>query len=719
MEGLIGLAGVLLATGGVMACIFGQSGDGVPCVLLGGAMIGFVVWKRSQRKPGDVKKSTIFGDAHFCSAKEVRELGLVRASGIPLGYLPDDPPASAMLQLRYGGDQHIVTVAPSRTGKGTTAILPTLLEHDASALVIDPKGQNAAVSARRRRDMGHDVVLLNPFKLHAEHFAALGFKPSHKVNPLAALDKDSDSFVADVSSICEALIISGERDPHWGDAARNLISALIMYLVVSEPATASLGRMRKLLTQPVGEGTTDDLSPEPGTLRYTMQMASECGYPPAEQRAGRFVGNVDREYQSVLSTALTQTAFLDDPAIAESLDGDEFRFADLKSSAVTIYLILPSRYLAAYRRWLRLMVVCGLDALTSSPGRQAKPVLLVLDEFAQLGHLSAVENAMGLAAGFGVQIWPIVQDINQLRNMYRERWETFLANAGILQVFRPNDMSTAEYFSKRTGTLTAYAENISEQEISRQQSQGGFTGISRSYAPQMKPLMTPIQFIGVHNDLEIIFVSGSEFPVMARREPYYKLAAYAGMYDADPYHAPPSPAPAIPQRRPIASVAAPVAPAPPRPEPAMTQAAPASPAPAAPIADLPPEPVTAAAQPPAPIPGPANDLEELPDPHMGLEPVAMAVLPASTPGPAAEPVPVAAVAVQEPEPVQPPAPAPIAAPVATPIATIAETPAAAAAAAPKTQLVPDMDDLPMPFMGYTAMTMTVGPLAKPEDKKSG
>ena len=81
-------------------------------------------------------------------------------------------------------------------------------------------------------------------------------------------------------------------------------------------------------------------------------------------------------------------------------------------------------------------------------------MLAILDEFAQLGHLKAIENAMGLAAGYGLQLWPILQDLTQLKRDYGESWETFLANAGIQQFFAPRENTTAEYVSKLCGQTT-------------------------------------------------------------------------------------------------------------------------------------------------------------------------------------------------------------------------------------------------------------------------
>ena len=104
-----------------------------------------------------------------------------------------------------------------------------------------------------------------------------------------------------------------------------------------------------------------------------------------------------------------------------------------------MFLVLPPDRLASYARWLRLMVAQALTELARAPGRPPWPVLFLLDEFAALGRLEPVERAMGLMAGYGVQLWPILQDVHQLRALYGQRAGTFLSNAGVLQVFGVND----------------------------------------------------------------------------------------------------------------------------------------------------------------------------------------------------------------------------------------------------------------------------------------
>src|SRR3546814_8531377 len=98
--------------------------------------------------------------------------------------------------------------------------------------------------------------------------------------------------------------------------------------------------------------------------------------------------------------------------------------------------------------------------MARSAVKPARPVLFLLDEFAALGRLEPVERAMGLMAGYGLQLWPILQDMHQLRALYGERAGTFLSNAGVLQALGVNDHATAELLSKRSEKHTSEIQSL-------------------------------------------------------------------------------------------------------------------------------------------------------------------------------------------------------------------------------------------------------------------
>ena len=163
-------------------------------------------------------------------------------------------------------------------------------------------------------------------------------------------------------------------------------------MVCSEPLERrTLNRVRDLLTPAAGAVR----SPAGG-------LSGSLGAGGLVARAAnRHLGKNDREAAGVLSSAQRHTPFLDSPRMAAVMGRSDFSFADLKAEVATVFLVLPPDRLDAYARWLRLMVVQALTELARSPARPPSPVLFLLDEFAALGRLQAVERAFGLMAGYG------------------------------------------------------------------------------------------------------------------------------------------------------------------------------------------------------------------------------------------------------------------------------------------------------------------------------
>jgi type IV secretion system protein VirD4 len=75
-----------------------------------------------------------------------------------------------------------------------------------------------------------------------------------------------------------------------------------------------------------------------------------------------------------------------------------------------------------------------------------------LEEFPQLGYMRQIEAAAGLMAGYGVKLWTVLQDLPQIKALYRDSWETFIGNAGVVQAFGNTDATTLEYISRALGT---------------------------------------------------------------------------------------------------------------------------------------------------------------------------------------------------------------------------------------------------------------------------
>lgn len=337
-------------------------------------------------------------------------------------------------------DKHLLSIAPTRTGKGRGLILPNLLHlPNHSVFVIDPKGENALVSASYRQKQGHKIIIFNPYKIFEKEFAEQGFTSFQNFNPLANLDPDSPSFTDDVAIIAEALIYDTGGDSHWADAARGLVTFLIMYLK-TEPTEDHQRTFRRLHAILAGGYPI---------IKTILEKAKDNPNFLVSENVGRY--SVDSsEVNSIIATAETQTRIFKSDVICSALEGDKFDFGEMKKRKISVYLILPSKYLITQARYLRIVLLMAMSQFMDSEKGEHQ-VLMMLDEFANLGTLNIIEHGYGLIAGHGVTLWSFVQNLTQLQNLYPKNWETFIANSSMVTVSNVNDATTAEYFSRRAG----------------------------------------------------------------------------------------------------------------------------------------------------------------------------------------------------------------------------------------------------------------------------
>ena len=239
--------------------------------------------------------------------------------------------------------------------------------------------------------------------------------------------------------------------------------------------------------------------------------------------ASRLRQKAERERSGVISAAQAETHFLDSPRMNEVMGASDFDLTALKRGGMTIYLVLPADRLATHGRWLRLMVGLCLAAMTRDRTPPPHPVLFMLDEFAALGRLQAIETAMGLMAGYGVQLWPILQDLSQLEDLYPRRWRSFLANSGVVQAFGVNDAGTAEYLSSLLGTRTVMVRNEGRPNETGQRG-------SENYGPAARPLLMPHEILRLAADKQLVLIQGQS-PIMAKKVRYFSDPEFSGIFD--------------------------------------------------------------------------------------------------------------------------------------------------------------------------------------------
>ena len=483
--------------------------------------------------PGPLRASGSHGTAAWDDGASLRsEDGLVlgrqkRGVGTKPGGRSTGP------LLRYDGPGHVLTVAPTRAGKGVGAVVPNLLDHPGPVLVTDPKGENLTITARWRAEtLGHRVVALDPFGL-----APAGlFEGSHLtgsiqrggLNPLDLVGSggpgNSPDAPDDAALIAEMLVVDGDDGGNrfWTDEAKALLSGLVLYVARTET-----GDRRSLLT------VREHLTAAPDDFEALLGSMAGSGDPVVRRTAHRVMQKADRERSGVVSSAQSHTHFLDSPRMANVLARSTFDPADLRADTgaggqLSVYLLLPPDRLDAFSRWLRLTVATALAAVSrlgplagGAPPASGR-ALFLLDEFAQLGPMPPVRRAVSLMAGYGVQVWPFLQDLGQLRRLYPKDWETYVANSDVVQAFGTTDQFTAEYLSKMAGTATVF-----DRSTGSGRSRGKRTSRSSNVGSREtgRPLATPDELRRLAPGDQLLLIRGRQ-PVLACRVAFYADRAF-------------------------------------------------------------------------------------------------------------------------------------------------------------------------------------------------
>lgn len=341
-------------------------------------------------------------------------------------------------ELGIQTERHAITIAGAGAGKGACVIIPNLKRWTSSTLVIDPKGEAAETTAKDRAAMGQNVHVVDPFNSANVND---NFKSSY--NPLDELDINSMTIKEDIESISDGIVMRGDASAsHWDDGAQAVISGLIAYTLLALPKQDQhLISVREILRNV-------DLFKE---VSNEMKLLDGCNGLCESGAAAIFA----KEGDYFVSNAEKNTRWLDSEGMKNSLTKSDFSLSDLKTRKTSIYLVLPANYLGQHGRFLRLFVRCAIEQMahkTSEGNLRGNQCLFILDEFFSLGYIDEISKAAGLMRGYGLQLWPILQDLGQLLTLYgREGSETFFANADIHQFFGNTDNTTLEYISSRIG----------------------------------------------------------------------------------------------------------------------------------------------------------------------------------------------------------------------------------------------------------------------------
>ncbi|MCK1449604.1 type IV secretory system conjugative DNA transfer family protein [Bradyrhizobium sp. 35] len=447
------------------------------------------------------------GTARFATRWELLWSGVRRGNGPIVG-------RKGRSFLRFNKDGMITVFAPMGAGKGVGIVIPNLLEYRGSVVCTDIKGENSAITRRRREQMGVVRLLNSSNPETSDHF-----------NPLDQIRVGTFHERDDAEALARLMIVPDDKSGHWDAKAEGLLACLIVHVMRLEPECRNLAQVRSLSTLP------------PESLQELLKTIATSGPRAAAEIAASFLSmDGSEEFRSVLSNAekATRVWTAGGPA-GEISRYSDFDLANLVRQVKTIYLVVDEEKLDIYAGFLRVMVGSVINALTRAknlPRPKAK-VLLLLDEAAALGNLEPLERGIGYLRAYCTPLL-VFQDMSQLRSIYR-RAGSFLANATCKVFFNVADLDAARFVSEIIGHTTSVSRSEgvshSSHDLLRQHHSLGQSEAARW-------LLDPSEIMRLPGTRVIVLYRSDilRFPVLASKVNYRSWCnlRWLGWYDTWP-----------------------------------------------------------------------------------------------------------------------------------------------------------------------------------------
>lgn len=463
----------------------------------GGVLAVVIAIAMSVRRAREAKRAATYGSARWASREELESSGLLDPDGVVLGQYE-------RTYLRHNGPEHVLCVAPTRSGKGVGLVIPTLLTWPGSTIVHDIKGENWQKTAGFRASFSR-VLLFDPTNPQADAY-----------NPLLEIRRGVWE-VRDAQNVADILVDpegSLERRNHWEKTSHSLLVGAILHVLYAGKDKTLYG---------VATLLSDPKRPIEATLAAMMQtrhLGKDGPHPVVASAARELLNKSPNERSGVLSTAMSFLSLYHDPVVAKVTSRCTWRIADIVRGdrPTTLYLSVPPSDISRTKPLIRLMLNQIGRRLTEDLQAQTKNhrLLLMLDEFPALGRLDFFESALAFMSGYGIKAFLIGQSLNQIEKAYGQN-NSILDNCHVRVSFSTNDERTAKRVSDALGTATEIRaqKNYAGHRLSPWL---GHLMVSRQESA--RPLLTQGEIMQLPDTDEIVLVAGTP-PVRAKKARYY------------------------------------------------------------------------------------------------------------------------------------------------------------------------------------------------------
>ncbi|MCL1077093.1 type IV secretory system conjugative DNA transfer family protein [Parashewanella spongiae] len=462
-------------------------------------VFGFAPFSLLMAAKFKTKKLPLYGEARFASEKDIKQTGLLGNKGIVVG---KQCQMFNQRYLQFGGQQHVLMSAPTRSGKGVGVVIPNLLSWQDSVVVLDIKQENWNITAGFRQSHGQQCYLLN--------LAPRDYR-SHRWNPLHYISNDPSFRINDIQKIGQMLFPNIDNEsPVWQASSRSLWLGLVLYLIETPPLPVTMGEVLRLLTQ------GDEHLAEQITQRMesNTHLSAQCFLSLKE-----YLDTPERTRGSIRKSFTSALELFYNPVIDAVTASNDFDLRELRKQKISIYVGVTPDDLTRLAPLINLFFQQLIDLNTRELPEQnpslKHQVLLLLDEFAAIGKISILSRGISYVAGYGLRLLTIIQSPSQLREIYgHDGAETLIENHALQIVFAPKNPKVAREISETLGNTT-----INNRSRSKQLSGKG--GKSENISDHQRALLLPQEIIQLGQDRALLLVENCP-PIKCNKIRWYQ-----------------------------------------------------------------------------------------------------------------------------------------------------------------------------------------------------
>ena len=437
------------------------------------------------------------------------------------------------LSMSLNGRKHMrnllqIIVGGSGSGKTRYVVKPNLMLANASFICTDPKGEIVRAVAPLLLQKGYVVKVFDLID------------PSHSdsYNPFRYIRRDSDVFRLINNFIQNTTPKNaGQNDPFWEKSETALDAALMLYLLHEAPPEEQTMEMMLTMIEYGAAKEDDDDYQSPLDLLFEALEEEQPNHIALRQYR-IFKQAAGKTAKSILVSAAVRLSAFTLPEIQDITNEDSLEISMLGERRQAIFCVIPDSNDNSLNFLVGMLYTQAFQELyyqadKNHMGPLPVPVRLMFDEFANVALPDGYARLQATMRSRNIMATIILQNISQLKALFKDDWEGIIGNADTLVYLGGNEQSTHEYISKLLGK-----ETISTTSSS--QSKGRSGSFSQSTQQTGRELMTPDEVRLLDNKNAVVFIRG-ERPVIDEKYDLMKHPniAYTEDGGAAPYlHSP-------------------------------------------------------------------------------------------------------------------------------------------------------------------------------------